>query len=56
MLRALSVQSRRGAYAALLVLTAIWGSNWIVMKLALLRGRMTGRWQTRRRFFAPAFR
>jgi drug/metabolite transporter (DMT)-like permease len=37
MLRALSVQSRRGAYAALLVLTAVWGSNWIVMKLALLR-------------------
>jgi len=37
MLRALSVQSRRGAYAAVLVLTAIWGSNWVVMKLALLR-------------------
>ncbi len=30
------VQSRRGAYMALLVLTAIWGSNWIMMKLALL--------------------
>jgi drug/metabolite transporter (DMT)-like permease len=37
MLRAISVQSRRGAYVALLVLTVIWGSNWIVMKLALLR-------------------
>jgi drug/metabolite transporter (DMT)-like permease len=27
--------SRRGAYAALVVLTLIWGSNWIVMKFAL---------------------
>ncbi len=32
-----AVQSRRGAYIALVVLTAIWGSNWIVMKLALER-------------------
>jgi len=31
------VQSRRGAYVALAVLTAIWGSNWIAMKLALAR-------------------
>ncbi len=37
MLRVFSVQTRRGAYVALLLLTAIWGSNWIVMKLALLR-------------------
>ncbi|NDP43888.1 MAG: DMT family transporter [Aromatoleum sp.] len=36
MLRALRVRSRRGAYVALLVLTAIWGSNWIAMKLALV--------------------
>ena len=27
--------SRRGAYAALVLLTLIWGSNWIVMKFAL---------------------
>jgi drug/metabolite transporter (DMT)-like permease len=33
---ALRVASRRGAYAALAVLTLIWGSNWIVMKFALL--------------------
>jgi drug/metabolite transporter (DMT)-like permease len=37
MLRRVSVRSRRGAYVALAVLTAIWGSNWIVMKLALER-------------------
>jgi drug/metabolite transporter (DMT)-like permease len=36
-MRRLSVQSRRAAYAALVVLTLIWGSNWIVMKLALER-------------------
>ncbi len=29
------VRSRRGAYVALALLTLIWGSNWIVMKLAL---------------------
>jgi drug/metabolite transporter (DMT)-like permease len=29
------VRSRRGAYIALAILTLIWGSNWIVMKLAL---------------------
>ena len=29
------IHSRRGAYAALAVLTLIWGSNWIVMKFAL---------------------
>ncbi len=34
---ALRVQSRRSAYVALVVLTLIWGSNWIVMKLALER-------------------
>src|SRR5512134_110722 len=33
----LGVTTRRGAYIALVVLTLIWGSNWIVMKLALLR-------------------
>lgn len=32
----LAVQSRRGAYAALALLTLIWGSNWVFMKLALL--------------------
>jgi drug/metabolite transporter (DMT)-like permease len=31
----LGVRDRRGAYAALAVLTLIWGSNWVVMKLAL---------------------
>jgi drug/metabolite transporter (DMT)-like permease len=31
------LRTRRGAYAALAVLTMIWGSNWIVMKLALER-------------------
>jgi drug/metabolite transporter (DMT)-like permease len=35
--RRLAVRSPRGAYAALVVLTAIWGSNWVVMKLALDR-------------------
>ena len=33
--RRLSVQSRRGAYFALVFLTLIWGSNWVVMKFAL---------------------
>jgi drug/metabolite transporter (DMT)-like permease len=33
----LAVRSRRGAYVALGVLTAVWGSNWIGMKLALAR-------------------
>jgi drug/metabolite transporter (DMT)-like permease len=37
MLPRVSVHSRRAAYVALAVLTAIWGSNWIVMKLALER-------------------
>ncbi len=31
----LGVRDRRGAYVALVVLTLIWGSNWVVMKLAL---------------------
>ena len=31
----LGVRDRRSAYAALAVLTLIWGSNWVVMKLAL---------------------
>ncbi len=35
--RRLSVRSPRGAYIALVALTAIWGSNWIAMKLALER-------------------
>ena len=30
-----AVRSRRGAYVALAFLTLIWGSNWVVMKLAL---------------------
>ena len=29
--------TRRGAYVALVVLTLIWGFNWIAMKLALSR-------------------
>jgi drug/metabolite transporter (DMT)-like permease len=29
------VRSRRGAYAALVLLAIIWGGNWVVMKLAL---------------------
>ena len=33
--RRLAVQSRRGAYIALAILTLIWGGNWVVMKLAL---------------------
>ncbi|MEP7183534.1 MAG: DMT family transporter [Betaproteobacteria bacterium] len=37
MRHALGVHSRRGAYLALVMLTAIWGSNWVVMKLALER-------------------
>lgn len=32
----LGVHSRRAAYAALAVLTLIWGFNWIVMKAALM--------------------
>lgn len=31
------VSTRRGAYVALVVLTLLWGSNWVVMKLALER-------------------
>jgi len=31
----LGVRSKRGAYIALAVLTLIWGSNWLLMKLAL---------------------
>ena len=31
-----AAQSRRGAYVALVVLTLIWGMNWIVMKLGLV--------------------
>jgi drug/metabolite transporter (DMT)-like permease len=34
-IRGLHVRSRRGAYAALGLLTLIWGFNWIVMKFAL---------------------
>lgn len=29
------IRSARGAYLALAILTVVWGSNWIVMKLAL---------------------
>src|SRR6185295_1561044 len=35
MARARGVHSRRGAYAALIVLAIIWGSNWVMMKAAL---------------------
>jgi drug/metabolite transporter (DMT)-like permease len=31
----LAIESRRGAYVALVALTLIWGNNWLVMKLAL---------------------
>jgi drug/metabolite transporter (DMT)-like permease len=31
-----AAQSRRGAYVALVVLTLIWGMNWIVMKVGLV--------------------
>jgi drug/metabolite transporter (DMT)-like permease len=34
-LRYVSVRSRRGAYIALAVLTVLWGTNWVAMKLAL---------------------
>ena len=30
------IRTRRGAYVALVLLTLIWGSNWIVMKQALV--------------------
>ena len=33
--RELSVQSERGAYVALVVLTLVWGTNWIAMKQAV---------------------
>jgi drug/metabolite transporter (DMT)-like permease len=33
--RAVRLETRRGAYVALSVLTLVWGANWIVMKLAL---------------------
>ena len=36
-MRRVAVHSRRAAYVALLVLTVLWGSNWLVMKLALMR-------------------
>jgi drug/metabolite transporter (DMT)-like permease len=35
MTSALGIGDRRGAYVALAALTLIWGSNWVVMKLAL---------------------
>ena len=34
--RRVGIHTRRGAYVALIVLTLIWGSNWIVMKEALV--------------------
>ena len=34
-LAAFSVQSRKGAYAALALLTLVWGLNWVVIKAAL---------------------
>ena len=34
-MRRLAIQSRRGAYVALIVLTLIWGFNWMAMKLAM---------------------
>ncbi len=33
--RRLSVQSERGAYVALAILTVLWGTNWVAMKEAL---------------------
>jgi drug/metabolite transporter (DMT)-like permease len=35
------LHSRRGAYAALVVLTLIWGSNWLVLKFALQHAHPT---------------
>jgi drug/metabolite transporter (DMT)-like permease len=37
MIPLLRVTTRRGAWLALCALTLLWGSNWIVMKLALMR-------------------
>jgi drug/metabolite transporter (DMT)-like permease len=34
-LNRLAIESRRGAYVALVVLSLVWGMNWIVMKFAL---------------------
>ena len=34
-IRRLSVRSERGAYLALIVLTLVWGTNWIAMKQAV---------------------
>ena len=31
----LGIETRRAAYVALVVLTVLWGANWVVMKLAL---------------------
>jgi drug/metabolite transporter (DMT)-like permease len=33
--RRLAIRSRRGAYIALVVLTLIWGFNWVALKLAM---------------------
>ena len=35
--RYVSVRSPRGAYIALVVLTVLWGTNWVAMKEALSR-------------------
>ena len=34
-MRRLAIRSRRGAYVALVVLTLIWGFNWVALKLAM---------------------
>ncbi len=30
-----AIRSRRGAYVALVVLTVVWGFNWVALKLAM---------------------
>ena len=34
-MRRFAIRSRRGAYFALVVLTLIWGFNWVALKLAM---------------------
>jgi hypothetical protein len=35
MTRQIAIHSRRGAYIALVLLTLIWGLNWMAMKFGL---------------------
>ena len=36
----LGIETRRAAYVALVVLTVLWGANWVVMKLALASAQL----------------